>query len=601
MKQLFIVSAMCITVFFAHARYGDGSINSKLTTVTVYRQGAQLTHTANAQLKQGNNQVIVENIANNIDVNSVKVKTAAGVTVLGVEFSGNYLPPAEKTARELMLDDSLEHLQQEVDKININTANTNSLLEVLKENRNIKGTQSGLSVAELAKLMDYYKTKLLELQTTQQQLANQLKKASALVQKVQAQIAEEQKKNISTAGRLTLQLSAAVEGNCGLTITYISQNATWAPAYDVRVQNTSSPLTLVYKAKVAQTTGIDWKQVKLSLSTATPAQWGNAPTMESWFLGYINPYAKKKDMSGALQGRLSGLASSSLNEVVVVGYGTKLRGAETDTEYTDPLYVVNGNPMSKTAFEKINPNDIKSMNVLKDEAATSIYGARASAGAVVVTLKDGLEDYVSVASTALDLTYNLDVAYDIPTNGKEQIANLQTTAVKAFYQHYAIPKLDKDAYLIAQIPHWDKLNLLPGEASIMLEDTYVGKSFIDPASTSDTLNLTLGRDPRVAIKRSKTVDYSSVKFLGSNKLQKFTYEIVVKNNKTDTANLLVKDQFPLSTNKDIEVTLDDNGGAEVNNELGILNFKLTLAPGESKKLQFTYSIKYPKDKTLNLN
>ncbi len=257
--------------------------------------------------------------------------------------------------------------------------------------------------------------------------------------------------------------------------------------------------------------------------------------------------------------------------------------------------------MQKAAFEKINPNDIKSMNVLKDEAATSIYGASASAGAVVVTLKDGLEDYVSVASTALDLTYNLDVAYDIPTNGKEQTATLQTTAVKAFYQHYAVPKLDKDAYLIAEIPHWDKLNLLPGEASIMLEDTYVGKSFIDPASTSDTLNLTLGRDPRVAIKRSKTVDYSSVKFLGSNKLQKFTYEIVVKNNKTDTANILLKDQFPLSTNKDIEVTLDDKGGAEVNNELGILNFKLTLAPGESKKLQFTYSIKYPKDKTLNLN
>ena len=59
--------------------------------------------------------------------------------------------------------------------------------------------------------------------------------------------------------------------------------------------------------------------------------------------------------------------------------------------------------------------------------------------------------------------------------------------------------------------------------------------------------------------------------------------------------------IPLSTNKDIEVNLIDAGGAEVNSELGILNWKLALAPGESRKLQFVYSIKYPKDKTLNIN
>jgi hypothetical protein len=123
---------------------------------------------------------------------------------------------------------------------------------------------------------------------------------------------------------------------------------------------------------------------------------------------------------------------------------------------------------------------------------------------------------------------------------------------------------------------------------------------IDPNATSDTLNLTLGHDKRVVIKREKLTDFSSVKFLGTNKLQKFTYEITVKNNKNEQVDLLLKDQYPLSTNKDIEVELLETSNAEINKDLGVLNWKISLAPNETKKVRFEYSIKYPKDKTINL-
>jgi uncharacterized protein (TIGR02231 family) len=142
---------------------------------------------------------------------------------------------------------------------------------------------------------------------------------------------------------------------------------------------------------------------------------------------------------------------------------------------------------------------------------------------------------------------------------------------------------------------------LPGDANIIFEGTYVGKSFIDPSSTLDTLNLTLGRDKRVVIKKEKLIDYSSTKFLGSNKLQRFTYELTVKNNKNDTVRMTLKDQYPLSTNKEIEIELLDDGGASFNSEIGVLTWKLELAPGEVKKVRFSYSVKYPKDKVLNLN
>ena len=150
------------------------------------------------------------------------------------------------------------------------------------------------------------------------------------------------------------------------------------------------------------------------------------------------------------------------------------------------------------------------------------------------------------------------------------------------------------------MPGWEKLNLLPGEANIIFEGTYIGKSFTDPTSTSDTLNLTVGRDKRVVVTREKLVDFSSVKLFGSYKKQVFTYEVTVKNNKKDTIDMILKDQYPISPEKDITVELVESSAASNNDETGILTWKLKLNPGETKKIRLSYSVRYPKDKYLDL-
>jgi uncharacterized protein (TIGR02231 family) len=200
----------------------------------------------------------------------------------------------------------------------------------------------------------------------------------------------------------------------------------------------------------------------------------------------------------------------------------------------------------------------------------------------------------------LNVTFAIDIPYDVPSNGKEQQVILKEFSVPAFFKYYSAPKLDKESYLLAEVSDWEELNLLPGEANIMFEGTYIGKTYIDPNSTQDTLNFTLGRDKRVVVKREKLKDFSSVKFLGTNKKQIFTYDITVKNNKKEKVDMILKDQFPVSTNKDIEVELLESNGAAINNDLGVLTWKLELAAGESKKFRISYSVKYPKDKVVNL-
>ena len=596
MKKIFVTLFALMSLFNVYANDEKNEVQASLKSVTVYRSGAEMTHSVSVTLAKGSNQLIIDNISNAIDSNSVQINAPSSVTILGFQFSNNYLLNTTKTPRQQMLNDSLQQVQDNIDKLAFAISNATDLMDVLKMNRDIKGEQNGLSVMELEKLMDYYQTKSIELQASIALLTEKKNKATIIAGKIKEQIEEEAKKNISTAGRLILELNAAMPLKADLTISYIARNAYWIPFYDLRAENIQLPLKIFYKAKIVQTTGIDWKQVKLSLSTATPSQKGVAPELQSWFLGYLNPYAND------LTGRAAGLqmrGTASLNDVVVTGYGTSDEKANNYIPLK-PVYVVSGNIVSEETFQQLDPNSIKSITRLKPADAKSVYGSAAEAGATVVELKNGLPDYIAVADKTLNVNFDIDIPYDVPTNGKEQTATLQTIDANTLYRHMAIPKIDDDAYLIAKISNWEQLNLLPGEANIILEGTYVGKTYINPANTSDSLDITLGNDKRVVITRKKLEDFSSVKFLGTNKLQKFMYEIVVKNNKKEAVHLVLKDQYPLSTNKDIEVELDETSNAAVEKDNGGLSWQLTLAPNESKTLKFSYSVKYPKDKTINI-
>ena len=598
---------LCLFLLFVLNSFAADEINtvgSSIKSVTVYRNGAELVHTAKANLKQGSNELSIEGISNSIDINSLQINCPSAITILGVEFSNQYLLSEVTSPAVKKIMDSVETVRAELEKINISLATTEDLMAVLKSNREIKGSQTGLSVTELVKLMDYYKIKSTEMQNELSALRVRKERRTQQLNKLEQQLQEEQKKNTRSAGRVILQLSAALPGENEFTISYLTANAYWTPYYDVKVESINSPIKITYKAKISQTTGIDWKKVKMSLSTSTPTQYGAAPLLKSWFLSYINPVnVMERDLSK------SNSIQSGLDEVVVTGYGSspgastniRLRGTGTLNGNNTPIYVVNGVEMSAADFARLNQNAIKEVTVLKDESATAIYGSRANNGAVVVTLKEGLEDYVTVAESELDVTYDIDMPYDVPTNGKQQIATIKEASINGMFQYYAVPKLDKDAFLLTQISEWEKLNLLAGEANIIFEGTYVGKSFIDPNSTNDTLNLTLGKDKRVVVKREKLADFSSVKFLGSTKLQIITYELTVKNNKKDPISFVLKDQYPISTNKEIEVELLESTGAEINKEIAVLTWKLQVAPGESKKVRISYSVKYPKGKVLKLN
>ena len=128
---------------------------------------------------------------------------------------------------------------------------------------------------------------------------------------------------------------------------------------------------------------------------------------------------------------------------------------------------------------------------------------------------------------------------------------------------------------------------------------YVGQSDINPFTTADTLMISLGRDEKISIKRTVLKDLTARQTIGTNIKETKGFELLIKNNKNIPVDLEILDNIPISKNKEIEVNLDNDGGGNLMKEYGRLLWRIQLKPGENKKINYSFSVKYPKDKTIS--
>lgn len=590
--------------------FGQIKAKADLQSVTVYSNGAELNHTAKANVPGGTSEVVIDNVAGSIDENSVRVGANSNITIMSVSFAKNYLREVNKTPDYLRVEDSIKMVNRALAKINNEIAAEQGVLQLLKENGKVAGANTGLNVAELMKMADYSKSKQLEATAAISSLEEQRQRQYERLQKLNQQLSE-MNPDAGAGGQLVLQLMAANSAPANFEINYITPEAGWSPYYDLRASSTAAPLEIAYKANVVQNTGIDWEKVKLTLSTSNPSISSTAPILGTWFLQYGMPQYSNQQRSRKANyatNRIQSISETLNNAapgVDVANGGSyadtqvRIRGNGSISGSSKPIVVVDGAPFDGV-LEDINPNDIANVSILKDATATSLYGARGADGVILITTKNkNASNYAVSTENDLNATFDISIPYDVASNNKPHSVLLQEHKLPVQYKYYAVPKADPDAFLMAELSGYDKLNLLPGEANIIFNNMYVGKSFINPGGLTDTLNLSMGRDKKVIVKRERIADETGVKFIGSSKKHTLTYDITVRNGKKEAVNLLLKDQYPIATDKDMEVELLQSSDAMVNKETGVLTWKLKLAPGETKKVRLSYSVKYPKDKILS--
>ncbi len=269
------------------------------------------------------------------------------------------------------------------------------------------------------------------------------------------------------------------------------------------------------------------------------------------------------------------------------------------------LTLSSGNPQMNNTKPILNPwfldfyqrRMMQSQAMEKSSSAPMMMDAYSVEGAVS---KDDLKSVEVIQSeNAVTNEFEIQQNYTVKSGSKDVTVSIDKHTLPAQFNYYVAPRLDKTAYLIASINGWEQLSLLPGEANIYFENTFVGKSFIDPSSTDDTLKLSMGRDQRIVVKREKIQDLSSVKFLGSNVSKKFTYDITIKNSRSELVSILIEDQIPITKNESIKISTDEISKGDMNTETGLIKWNVDLKPGESKTIRLSYTVKYPKGQLIN--
>jgi uncharacterized protein (TIGR02231 family) len=204
----------------------------------------------------------------------------------------------------------------------------------------------------------------------------------------------------------------------------------------------------------------------------------------------------------------------------------------------------------------------------------------------------------AVTENTTSVEFNVDIPYSVETGGKAKSIDMMYLQLPAGYEFQSVPKLDPAAFLVAQVRDWQKYDLLEGEANLYFENTYVGKSTLNLKMISDTLNLSLGRDQGITVKREKRTEYTTERTLGSNRIVTRSWQISVRNNKKESLKIKLTDQIPVSQNKDIEVEAEELSKGSLNPVSGAVTWETEIPAGQDKTFILTYTVKYPKNSTV---
>ncbi|MBR11375.1 MAG: hypothetical protein CMP48_27325 [Rickettsiales bacterium] len=624
MRPLTLILLLLTTWAFGQP-FTNRTLSNKIEQVTIFLEGAQVTRTGNITLPTGKSTIQLKDLSPYIDGKSVQVKATGSFTVLSVNHNLNYLSPLRKDERVDSITRATEKLELQVTKLKSRKSVLAEKHSLLNTNKKLGG-ESGTSLTELKQAIVFYDEALSRIKTEELSLDEKIDDLNDQLERLYAELALTRNLKDHPTGEVLIKVEAKTSTKASFEVSYFVGNAGWHPKYDIRVENVEKPLQVIYKADVFQSTGVSWDNVKLKLSNANPNQSSTAPQLYTWFLNYTRNtrpitravYNEVSNNIRTVTGTIVDETGEPLPGVNVVIKGTTV-GTVSDLDGHYSITVPHGVNTIVYSFIGMNSQELPinsgrmDVNMEADvqqlsEVVVTGYGRQRPSFNFRSKKADDYEyeyeEAKPISTTTIQnqtsVEFEIDEPYTVPSSGEKQSVHINTLAVEALYEYYAVPKIDKDAFLIARLLNWDQYNLLEGEANLYLENSYVGRTILDARSLSDTLDLSLGRDKSIVIARNKVDTYSKRKVIGGNKIESRGFEIVVRNNKSQNINLTLFDQIPVPAISDISVSATDLSKGKLEELTGEVTWKLDLTPKEQKELKFAYEVKYPKHERITL-
>lgn len=519
--------------------YGQENADLKLDEVKVYISGAELTHSANLKLEQGNNHFILSNIADVIVPNSISAFVPAGVSIIAVNEKSDYLAQTSKSKEVIKLEDSLAKVNMDMLEKTNQLQTYDAAIDLLVANKNISGKDKVLTTLDLKNMLDYFSSQLLEIKNDKTHTQQDIWDLQKVRDRLQNQLNQENQRNSKPVHQIELIVDSKSKQKIELVMKYFVNNAGWVPFYDIRVKDLTSPIQFYHKANIWQSTGLNWEDVSLIISTRNPTISGEMPEVVPVYLNFLQQQPR-----GDYVGK---------NTVTTMSGGYSRAASESSVQ-SAPVY----------KQVEVNSGSFQAQN--------------------------------NTFSTSISVEYKTDILYNIPSDSKPHFVDLTTSEVKGISEYYTAPKYQLNAFLVSKINNWNEQNLLPGEANLYFENSFTGKTQIQPEMTEDTMMLSLGIDKNIIVTRENIKDFTETKFLSSDIERFFGYKIVIKNNKKSKIRLTIEEQIPISKNEDIKVKLIESNDAKLDAETGSLTWTVDIEPGKTIEKTYRYSVRHPSGK-----
>lgn len=551
-KKLILLFAVLPSLLFAGEN--EQKVEAPISSVIVYLTGGEISHKKQITLAPGRNELVFVGLSAHLIPKSIQFTGTGDFALLAMSSRIDYLYGQKKSdVRIQQVKDSMILMEDALAITRGNIDAYNREKQMLEMNRLVTGGNDGVTAAELKATADFYVTRLMEINAEVVKLTRKETNQREVYDRLTQQYYALNKRENPPMAEVTILVnnatSAKIISDCELR--YVVSDCGWAPAYDLIAEDVGKPIDLKYRAKVFNSTDVDWKDIKMKLSTADPMQSAVAPVMEKWTLNFESGYG----------GRAS-------------GYDYQQKQQSYNYENNAPQALSSQN-VANTAYNRDNDNDGK-----YDQPEQPVQ-------------------YEQIQVSELAAEFDIKQTYDIPANGQPYIVDVTSYNLNATYRYSCIPKMEREAFLLARITGWEDLDLVEGPANVYFGGTYVGQSYIYTRSVDDTLDLSLGRDKKLVVTRTKLKEFNNEKTVGTSKKETFSYEIVVKNTRKTPVEVELMDQIPVSQDAEIIVEATELSKGVLDPATGFVTWRMNIPPGEQQRVVLTYTIKYPKSKQVN--
>ncbi|WP_378174957.1 mucoidy inhibitor MuiA family protein [Aquimarina sp. SS2-1] len=623
MKTLILLILLAPTIIFGNH---EKRITSTIQEVTVYISGAGIERTAITDLTPGVHEIIFYDLSNKIDENSIQISGLKNTSILSITYGINYLEK-KKNSKELeLLVNKLERLLLQKNNLENLLTGLHKESNILDVNQKIGNDQSSLSLDKIKQISTYYRERSVVIQNETYRINQEKNELQEEISDITHQIDRLSDHTKEERGEIKVKLDVPSATNLSLKLTYNVTDAGWFPLYDIKSKSTNDPLNIVYKANVYQKTGTDWLNTKVILSTGDPNTNNIKPNLTTRYLNFnYGSYTRKNATSRyssiynpnikTVSGIVTDDEGLPLPGVNVIERGTN-NGAITDFDGKYTIQIKQGKQLSFsylgfttediTIGSSIVNISLEPDNSELEEVVVAGYGTTSALRGMAsgVNTKRKKETYNQVVESKIEGLTNtrflIKKKYSINSDSDITTIEIDKFNMPATYSYYAAPELNENVFLTAKLGNWEQFDLLAGEANIYFEGSFAGKTNIDPLSTTDSLTISLGTDPNIVIKRKPLKNFKRKSFYGSNRIIDLGYSIELKNNKQNEIQLILEDRIPVSQNKEIKVDNIETNDADYDTKTGIMKWKLNVKPESQLKKQFSYQLKYPKNKRVNL-